>query len=344
MTHFRPHLLCFVVASIAFGSQNASAQTDRIYASGASKAQIGTVTEVTKDGVKFKTGANVIAIPSETIDKILFKGDPSGLTKAREFMLDNQYQQANAELKKLDFAKINREVVKADAQFYLAESQAQLALSGRGKKAAAAKLMSSFVAANKNNWHFYQAAKTIGDLALAINDHKNAEKWYGYLARAASPETKMQSVYLTGVTKLAKGDGAGAMGDFEKIIGVKADTPGKVRLQTLSKAGKAVVLAKSGKGAEGLKLVDSLIAELNPTDVEMAAKIYNAQGASCEASGDSDGAILAYLHTHLMFSTQPDAHAQALSKLITLWEKVGKPDRAAQARQEMQQRYPGFGS
>ena len=102
------------------------------------------------------------------------------------------------------------------------------------------------------------------------------------------------------------------------------------------------MLAKSGKGAEGLKLVDSLIAELNPTDVEMAAKIYNAQGASCEASGDSDGAILAYLHTHLMFSTQPDAHAQALSKLITLWEKVGKPDRAAQSRQEMKQRYPGF--
>ena len=90
-------------------------------------------------------------------------------------------------------------------------------------------------------------------------------------------------------------------------------------------------------------MVDTLIAELNPTDVEMSARIYNAQGASYEASGDNEGAILAYLHTHLMFSTQPDAHAEALSKLVALWPKVGKPERAAEARQELNQRYPGFG-
>ncbi len=92
----------------------------------------------------------------------------------------------------------------------------------------------------------------------------------------------------------------------------------------------------------GSRLVKGLIAELNPTDVEMSARIYNAQGASYEASGDTEGAILSYLHTHLMFSTQPDAHAEALKKLIELWPKVGKPERAAAARQELQQRYPGY--
>ncbi len=70
--------------------------------------------------------------------------------------------------------------------------------------------------------------------------------------------------------------------------------------------------------------------------------VYNAQGASYEAGGDNEGAIMAYLHTHLMFSAQPDAHAEALKRLIELWPLVGNPDRAAAARQELQQRYPGF--
>ena len=71
--------------------------------------------------------------------------------------------------------------------------------------------------------------------------------------------------------------------------------------------------------------MDSLIKELNPTDIEMSAKIYNAQGASYEAADDIEGAILSYLHTHLMFSGQPDAHAKALSRLVELWPKVGRP-------------------
>jgi Flp pilus assembly protein TadD len=114
------------------------------------------------------------------------------------------------------------------------------------------------------------------------------------------------------------------------------------RLQTLASAGKAVALAQSGNAEVALELVKSLIAELNPTDVEMAARIYNAQGASYEASGDTEGAVMAYLHTHLMFSLQPDAHAEALKRLVELWPQVGKPERAAEARSELQQRYPGF--
>ena len=51
------------------------------------------------------------------------------------------------------------------------------------------------------------------------------------------------------------------------------------------------------------------------------------QGAGFEASGDTEGAILAYLHTHLMFSLQPDAYAEALQRLVELWPTVGKPER-----------------
>ena len=101
-------------------------------------------------------------------------------------------------------------------------------------------------------------------------------------------------------------------------------------------------MQKAGDADKGLKQVGELVSQLNPTDVEMNARIYNAQGHCFEAAGDIEGAILAYLHTHLMFSGASDAHAEALTQLVELWPKVGRTERAAEARQELQQRYPGF--
>jgi predicted negative regulator of RcsB-dependent stress response len=120
------------------------------------------------------------------------------------------------------------------------------------------------------------------------------------------------------------------------------DSAEGVRLKSLAKAGQAVVLAKQGNAQQALSLVSSLIGELAPVDSQLGARIYNAQGACLEALNDREGAVLAYLHTHLMFSGQADAHAEALLRLVELWPQVGHPERAAQARQELQQRYPGW--
>ena len=220
--------------------------------------------------------------------------------------------------------------------------ETKLALAGKGKKDEAARKTLAFAGKYRDSWHFFEAAKLLGDLSLALNDPAKALTYYKSLMQAPSTDTKIESVYLQGLVQLKKGDSEAALTEFDKVIGLKAQTTQTARLQTLSKAGKAVALAQSGKSTEGLTLVKNMIAELNPADVEMAARIYNAQGASYEASGDTEGAIMAYLHTHLMFSAQPDAHAEALKKLVELWPQVGKPERAAEARQELQQRYPGF--
>lgn len=331
-----------LAAASLFVSSEALAQNDQVFVDGSNKPQRGSVAAITKDGVQLKAGANTKAIPAGNISKIIFTGDPSELTKARTFAIDGQYEQALEELEKIDASKLKPNA-KAEAAFYMMQAKAKMALAGRGNKAKAVQQAMGFVSANRNSYHFYDSAKILGDLALSMNNHPQALKFYGSLASSKSIETKIESVYLGAVTKLKQGETSKALADFEKISGMKADTTGKKRLQTLAQAGKAVGMAKSGKGKEGLALVKQLIAKLNPTDVEMSARIYNAQGDCYVATGDVDGAIMAYLHTHLMFSTQADAHAEALANLVPLWEKAGRPDRVAEARQELQQRYPGFG-
>lgn len=334
--------ISFVALVFVFMAAQAHAQLDRVYTHESSTASSGTITEVTKNGVSLKVGSNVKNFVESEIRKVSFQGDPAGLTRAREMTLDGQYEQALDELKSVDFNTLSRDVIKADAAYYRLLSRGKLALAGQGDRKAAMTEALSFAGTYRESFHFYSVAKLLGDLALALKMHDKAIQFYGALSKAPSTESKIESRYLIGVTLLDQDDIPAAEKAFSEVAAVDVNSTEALRLKTLAKAGQAVALAKGGKGKEGLALADQLISELNPTDIEMCSRIYNAQGASYEAAGDIEGAILAYLHTHLMFSGQPDAHAVALSRLVELWPKVGRTERAAEARQELQTRYPGF--
>jgi tetratricopeptide (TPR) repeat protein len=336
-----PMLSAMLVAIVMQSS--AHAQIDRVYPASGNPIS-GKITDIKRDSVTIESSSKSQTVPAAEIQKIMFDGDPTELTKGREFALDGQWEQALDELKRLNFAKVNREYIKADAMYYLARSESQLALVGRGNSAEAVKKMRAFAAAYPDSIHFYGAAKSLGDLAVSMGSFDQATTFYGALTKSPSPDLQIESKYLTGLSRLRQGKAAEAQADFDAVIANKnVNTTTAARIQTLAQAGKAVSLSQQGKGAEGLAIVDDLISKLNTSDSEMAARIYNAQGASLEATGDSLGAVMAYLHTHLMFSGQADAHAESLSKLVQLWPKVGKPERAAEARDELQQRYPGWG-
>ena len=338
---FSPTRLLVFAFTWMLAAPFAQAQLDRVYDLQGDNVS-GAVVERSKDGVKLEKAGAIKDFKAGEISKIMFEGDPASLTKARGFALDGQYDQALTELKKVKLNTINRDVIKEEVAFYYAMCEAELALSGQGKIDDAARRLIEFAGANRDSWHFYEAGKLLGDLALASNNSEQALKYYKSLENAPAEATKIEARYLQGLVQLKLKQGNAAVADFDKILGLKSQTTQIVRLQTLSKAGKAVALAIQGNGEQANALTDTLIAELNPEDVEIAARIYNARGASCEALDDIEGAIMAYLHTHLMFSVQPDAHAEALKRLVELWPRVGKPERAAQARQELQSRYPGF--
>tara|TARA_R110002049_G_scaffold2750_2_gene21385 strand:- start:87154 stop:88206 length:1053 start_codon:yes stop_codon:yes gene_type:complete len=340
----RPFLIAALLIATQgwVGSETAVAQLDRVTPLDG-KAISGSIQSVAKDGITIKVGNNTEKLLPGDIEKIALQGDPSALTKGREFAVDGEYEQALEELRKIDIGSLKRDASKADAAYYLLLCEVKSALAGRGNKTKAASAAVNYVRTYPDSWHYYSVQRLTGDLALALNKHDQAISFYERLRAAPSTNTKIESVYLTAVAMLAKGESASALDLFDKVIGLKVQSPSSLRLQLLAKAGKAVAMARMDRADEGLALVDALIEEMGPADVEMGARIYNAQGASYEAKGDDEGAILAYLHTHLMFSGQPDAHAHALTRLVDLWPKVGKPQRAAEAKQELQQRYPGYG-
>ena len=333
-------VLAWAIAGL--GTDNAHAQVDRVYINGSTIVQSGKISAVTKDGLTLTTGSLEKDYTTDEIRKVSFQSEPRELTRGRESALDGQYEQALDELKGLAASSVKRDLMKADVAYYLVLAKSKLALAGQGDPQVAGGEAIAFAKTHGDSFHFFSVAKLLGDLALATQSYDGAIQYYSYLARAKSKESKMQSRYLTGVALLEKGEIADAEKAFSDVNGFSVSSPNAARLKLLARAGQAVALAKNGKGAEGVAVVNKLISQLNSADMEMSAQIYNAQGACLEATGDTEGALLAYLRTHLLFSGQPDAHAKSLVRLVELWSKVGQAQRAAEARQELQQRYPGF--
>ena len=74
-------------------------------------------------------------------------------------------------------------------------------------------------------------------------------------------------------------------------------------------------------------------------NIELFAHANNALGVCYNEEQQTKEAIRAFLKTDLLFTLDPDSHAQALYHLVNLWAKSERPDRAASARQKLTQRY-----
>jgi TolA-binding protein len=320
----------------------ARAQLDRVYPVDG-RGVTGTVVNVVRDGVQLKSGDSTQAFRIDRIEKVTFEGDPGPLTRGRELALEGQYQSAIEQLRTIDYDDIRREYIAADAAFYLASSQARLALAGQGPKNDAVRQLRAFVSKFPQSMHFYEAAELLGDLAISVGEYEQAGRFYNELTKSRAPSVKTRAVYLLGLALLRQGKPAEALEEFRKVADAQLETTEGARLKILARAGLAVALAQTGEGQAALDQANTLVEELNPQDAEMAARIYNARGAANQALGDTQGALLDYLHTHLLFSSVADAHAEALSELVKLWPEVGKPDQAALVREELQTRYPGWG-
>ena len=112
------HLVaCVILLALCIAdAQTATAQRDRVYDLDGKNVS-GKVTEVTAQGVVLEKSGKPQAMKAGEIQKIMFEGDPAGLTLGREKAINGNYEQAIEELKKIDFKQIERDVITADAVF-----------------------------------------------------------------------------------------------------------------------------------------------------------------------------------------------------------------------------------
>jgi tetratricopeptide (TPR) repeat protein len=328
-------LLCF-----------ASASADDVYRKGQT-AEKGIVSDMSKTEVTLTSGGAKRTFPANEIQRITYEDEPGELSQARTVILQSaNYKAALEDLKKIDLKKVQSrtEVIKQEVDYYRAFCMAHLALTEGGDKKAAEDALRDFCKEHKDSYHFYPAAELAGDVAAAAGKFPEAVTYYTAVNKAPWDETRIRTNVALARMLAAQGKFPEALAKYdevEKDSGTAAT--GEFRQQAI--VGRAVCLAETGKPDEAISLImaekTGVIAQNDPKDTKLMARTYNALGTAYLKAGKKKEAILAFLHTDLLYFQEPDAHAEALYHLASLFQDTNKSDRSIEARNTLKQRYAG---
>ncbi len=302
---------------------------------------MGDVVAMTRHEVTVEQSGRRTAVPVNEIEVIRYTGEPALLSSARTAIDAGRYEDAVASLERIKAAEIERPEIRQDVQFYTALAKARIALASSDLKAVseAGSLMAEFVSSNSNNYHYLEACELVGDMLVVAGKSALAQKYYGQLAEAPWPDFKMRADVALGRAFLAEGKPQDALASFEAALAVDAQGKSADQHRLAATLGKARCLAEAGRSDEAVKLLQGVIAKAHPEDVQLHARAYNALGLAHEKAGRTQDALLAYLHVTELYFAAPKQHIEALEKLVELWPRVQKPERADQAARILRERY-----
>jgi tetratricopeptide (TPR) repeat protein len=335
--------ICIFVAYLGWPAYASAQQSDSVVGERGAPT-FGTISEITRIQITVDTNQGKKLFPVNEVQKVTFQGEPRELRNAREGILRGQLENSRSDLEKISTDGISRKEILQDLEFYKAYCDGRLALVGGGDKAAAVRALRSFNDSPENaqSFHYFAAVELLGDLAVALASFDNGIKYYKLLGEAPWPDAKMKSAVLEGNAMASNQMYAEALGKFDGVLAAGVDDARAREQKLLATMGRVVCLAATGKADEGVALVTKIIDE-NDSQAKpvLFAKAYNALGTCYLKANQPQDALLAFLHVDLLFNQDPDAHAEALYYLSSLWREANKSERALRARGLLESRYSG---
>jgi len=302
----------------------------------------GTINQITPQQIVLtRPGGKKQTIPVNEVVSVRFDGEPSQLSSARNQISGGEFAAALATLAKLEAEGSASATVQQEINYYKAFAAAQQALSGAGDIQSAGRNLRSWVEANRNSYHWYEANELLGDLIVKLGRNNLALSYYDRVQQAPWPNVKMRAQIAKGRAMLASGQAAEAGKAFAAAEQMAEDSndPLVARQKQAAKLGAAAALAEAGDYEKAVQQAEDVIAVTDPEDVKINAQAYNTLGLCLRKAGRPKEALLAFLHVDLLYFTDPRAHAEALRNLAELWVKVDQPQRAVEAEQILKDRY-----
>jgi tetratricopeptide (TPR) repeat protein len=326
------------LAAAAWLAACATAGADDIVKTARSQYK-GKVVQMTSLDVTIATAASNEKVPVNQIQSIDFDGEPAPLRKARSAIASGRYEEAEAALETVTADEIARAEIKQDVEFYTALAASRLALSGKMEISEAGKLMADFVNKYPQNYHYLEANEMVGDLLVANMQYGPSRKYYDRVAQAPWPDYKMRAAVAAGNVQLAENKPQEALKSFEGVLQMKAGDE-LARAQHLAATlGRARCLAETKQTDEAVKIANEVIAKADPDDTLLLARAYNALGVALKKAGRTQEALFAFLHVDTLYSSEGDAHAEALYHLVQVWQDLKKFDRAQEAQRILEDQY-----
>lgn len=342
----RSRPLLMVALSMALGGMAFSIgwADDAIYDLANKKTKLkGKVTKMTKDAVTMTDGAGDKDVKTTDISRIKFDFEPSELDTQRTRFAAGNYQQALDALNQIaPAAGDESEFVRPDIDYYIAMATLRIALQKGEDKKPAEDLLLAFAKKHPANYHFYAVAETLGDLAVSENKFEDALRYYKALSSSSYPELKMRAQVSEGRVLVSQEKYAEAAAKFADVLASGTNTAEAQDQKNIATVSNAICTAAGGDVAGAIATLQDVINKNDDIkNPKLFAKAYNALGNCYLRSGAKKEALLAFLQTHTLFHADSDAHAEALYRMIVLYDEMKMTDRANDLRAYLQERYRG---
>ena len=336
--------LAFLAAMVVVSASSAAMAADRVKTN--QRTLTGKVIEMGFLEVTIEKSSARTPVAVHEIVSITWDGEPSQVGTARAAMAAGRYEDALESIQKVKVDELKRVEVLQEVEFLMALASARLALAGNGDVTQAGTLMLAFAKKHPQNYHYLEACEYVGDLLVAMGRPDRSEEFYQQLAKVPWPDYKMKASIKIGKAQLAQGKAEDALKSFQSVLDDRTpvlDDPTKSeaakRRRLAATLGKARCLAADAKHDEAIAMIDGVIAQADPEQVELLGETYNALGLAHRQAGRTKDAILAFLHVDLLYFGAPAEHITALENLIQLWNEVQKPERADEAAEILKERY-----
>lgn len=335
----KKHSVVMVLALLTYTATAARA-IDQVRKADGSPAVNGKITEISPLKIVIESSRGAPEIPVNLVSLVIFEGEPGALKTAKTAILAGRYEDGLGSLEKVELADDARKEVVEELKFFKALATAKLALAGTGTIIDAGRMMIGFCNENPNSYHHFEASEVVGDLLVANRNYGPAAGYYAKLAEAPWPEYKMRANVAIGKALLAENKPAEAQKAFEAALAIPGEGEAAERLHATANLGKFRCSAESSKPEEVIKVAEDVIAKTDPEQVSVMAGAYNILGTALKKAGRTKEALLAFLHVDVLYYSDADAHAEALSNLAELWNTLQQTERAVRARRTLDERYP----
>lgn len=295
----------------------------------------GQVQSESSSEVVVTLGTTTTSVPTDQIASIRYDGQPATLQLGETRETAGQLAEAADLFKKAAAEAADKPYVMQTALFREASVLADLALVEPGRTKEAKDRLLRFVRTYPNSRHVIPARVDLARLQLNAGDFAGAEATIADMAKL--PRAAERAGVLRAKVLAGQGRHDEAVSELDRLIATFPERTAGKREAQLAKA-ESLVAMKKYKEAEAL--VRQVIAAAPAEDVAAQSAACNTLGDCLRADNRPKEALLAYLHTDLLYSKDKQEHPRALFNIEKLFRLLKQDGRADEYAQRLRQEYP----
>jgi len=329
------HFKLFIVFVLLLASRTEGADIVRLSEAGA-RNPVGTITEISATEIKIlRANSNTpTVVPAPVISATQFAQEPPQLTAMRAAVMGSRFPEVIDTALKLDPATIANPFARQDYEFFKAFALSQIALERLDNKENLQKAIAActdFLKTQSGSYHYFPVCELTGELYQAAGNSENAFQTYSLLAKAPWSASQLKANTRLGTIRLDENRLDDAEKYYQAVLASQDSSADSLRTKTLAEIGLAKCLLRKGNWKTAIEQLDALSMKTDAEDARLQAAIYLTLGEAHEAAENPKEAILAYLHIEILFPSAKSEYVAALKQLAILWNKVNRPERAAEA-------------